>query len=189
METVDLKKLDVAIKYLQRITDGRNPVNNMPAEEDTVLNNPNVIRCMFFVKEVLEEVRNNDGVIISKKTKSKRESFPKEPFPFEILNEFQYQEDKSIAHFLMQIHAPLEGRNIKKISPQAITNWLKKERYLTMEYCQEVRKESTVPTKKGKELGIYTERRTYPTNTYLAVIYNRNAQEFLVKNLKEIISG
>ena len=53
---IDAKKLDIAILYLQRIADGNNPVNNMPAGEDSVLNNPNVIRCMYFVKEVLEEV-------------------------------------------------------------------------------------------------------------------------------------
>ena len=56
MESVDMKKLETAIVYLQRIADGNNPINNLPAEEDSVLNNPNVIRCMFFVKEVLEEV-------------------------------------------------------------------------------------------------------------------------------------
>ena len=183
MEIVDLRKLDIAIKYLQRITEGCNPVNNMPAEEDAVLNNPHVIRCMFFVKEVLEEVRSNNGVVGRKKSKLEGE-----PFPFEILDEFQYQEDKSIAHFLMQIHAPLDGRNIRKISPQAITNWLKKEGYLTKDYCLEVGKESTMPTEKGRELGIYTEIRTYPTNTYVAVIYNRNAQEFLVKNFKVMVS-
>uniref|UniRef100_UPI004056D374 hypothetical protein n=1 Tax=Agathobacter sp. TaxID=2021311 RepID=UPI004056D374 len=57
METIDLKKLDVAIKYIERIADGCNPVNNIPVGEDDVLNNPNVIRCMYFVKEVLEAVR------------------------------------------------------------------------------------------------------------------------------------
>lgn len=184
METLDLNKLDVAIKYVQRIADGCNPVNNLPAEEDSVLSNPNVIRCMFFIKEVLEEVRRNKGVIGSKKAKSR-----KEPFPFEILKKFQYQEDKSIAHFLKQIYTQAEEINFKRIAPQIITNWLKKEGYLTMEYCQEVRKESTVPTEKGKALGIYTEVRTYSKNTYLAVIYNRNAQEFLVRNLKEIVNG
>ncbi len=184
METVDLNKLDVAIKYVQRIADGCNPVNNMPAEEDAVLSNPNGIRCMFFIKEVLEKVRRNEGLIGSKKAKSK-----KEPFPFEILKEFQYQEDKSIAHLLMQIHAQAEERNFRKIAPQTITNWLNKEGYLTVEYCQEVGKESTVPTEKGKTLGIYTQVRTYSTNTYLAIIYNRNAQEFLVKNLKAIVNG
>ena len=67
---IDIKKLDTAILYLQRIAEGNNPVNNMPAEEDSVLNNPNVIRCMYFVKEVLEEVKRNDGFIGKKPKKS-----------------------------------------------------------------------------------------------------------------------
>ena len=69
MESIDMKKLETAIVYLQRIADGNNPINNLPAEEDSVLNNPNVIRCMFFVKEVLEEVKRNNGYIGKKSKK------------------------------------------------------------------------------------------------------------------------
>lgn len=184
METVDMNKLEVAIKYVQRIADGCNPVSNVPMEDDTVLNNPNVIRCMFFIKEVLEEVRRNDGMIAGKRAKAK-----KEPFPFDILKEFQYQEDKSISHLLAQVHAPIEERDIKKISPQTVTTWLKSAEYLTTDYCAEVKKESTMPTEKGKELGIYSEVRDYGGRTYLAVIYNRKAQEFIVKNLEKIVNG
>ena len=61
MESIDMKKLETAIVYLQRIADGNNPINNLPADEDSVLNNPNVIRFMFFVKDVLEEVKRNGG--------------------------------------------------------------------------------------------------------------------------------
>lgn len=50
MEPVDLAKLETAIKYVERIAEGNNPVNNLPMEEDAVLNNPNVIRCMYFVR-------------------------------------------------------------------------------------------------------------------------------------------
>ena len=64
MESVDMKKLETAIIYLQRISDGNNPINNLPADEDSVLNNPNVIRCMFFVKEILEEVKRKSKFII-----------------------------------------------------------------------------------------------------------------------------
>ena len=31
MESVDMKKLETAIVYLQRIADGNNPINNLPA--------------------------------------------------------------------------------------------------------------------------------------------------------------
>lgn len=184
MEAVDMNRLDVAIRYIQRIADGCNPVTNELVEDDAVLNDPNVIRCMFFVKDVLEEVRRSNGVISSRRTKSR-----KEPFPFEILKHFQYQEDKTISHLLEQIHAPAEGLDIKKISPQTITGWLKTAGYLTVEYCLEVRKESTMPTEKGRALGIYTEVRTYGANSYLTVIYNRQAQEFLTTNFEAIVNG
>lgn len=35
MEFVDKKKQETAILYLQRIADGNNPVNNMPAEKNS----------------------------------------------------------------------------------------------------------------------------------------------------------
>lgn len=184
MEKIDSKRLDAAIEYVQRIADGYNPVHNTEAESDSVLDNPNVIRCMYFVKEVLEAVRRNDGIIGGLKPKAK-----KEPFPYEILGEYHYQGDKTISHLLAQIHLPAEGKNIKKISPQTITGWLKKSGYLTEEYCKEVGKVATIPTELGKELGIYAEVRTYSANTYLAVIYNRNAQEFIVQNLEAIVNG
>ena len=83
----------------------------------------------------------------------------------------------------------MEGRDIKKISPQTVTGWLKSAGYLTVEFCREVRKESTMPTEKGRELGIYTEVRTYTSNSYLTVIYNQKAQEFIVANLEAIVNG
>lgn len=107
---------------------------------------------------MLEEIHQNDGIIGGKLPKPK-----KEPFPFEVLKEFEYQEDKIISHLLEQIYIPLEGKNIKKISPQTITRWLKSAGYLTVEYSKEVRKESTMPTEKGRE--------------------------FLVKNLEAIVNG
>ena len=141
----------------------------------------NVYKLDLAIK-LLEEVRQGIGTQTRPKPR-------KEPFPFEILSQFHYQEDKTISHLLDQIHAPAEGLDIKKISPQTITGWLKAAGYLTVEYCQEVRKESTMPTEKGQALGIYTEVRTYGANSYVTVIYNRQAQEFLVENFEAIVNG
>lgn len=99
MEIIDMKKLETAIVYLQRITEGNNPVNNMPAQDDSVLNNPNVIRCMFFVKDVLEEVKRNNGYIGRRARKS-----DKAEFPIEVLGSFSYEEDKAITKFTSQIN-------------------------------------------------------------------------------------
>ena len=63
------EKLEKAIIYVDRIANGCNPVNNSPLTNDSVLNNPNVIRCMYFIKDILKEVYDNGGVI-SKKNKN-----------------------------------------------------------------------------------------------------------------------
>ena len=82
MKKFDSIKLDTAIKYVERIADGCNPVNNNPLEDNDVLNNPNIIRCMYFIKDVLEEVQRNDGIVGGKGMKAETV-----PFPTEILGD------------------------------------------------------------------------------------------------------
>ncbi len=119
MEPVDIKKLETAIVYLQRITAGNNPINNTPVDEADVLNNPNVIRCMFFVKEVMEEVRRNGGYIGKKATRKGRLDFP-----VDSLTSFVYQEDKSISKVIGQINDVIDTNIYKKISVPMVTRWL-----------------------------------------------------------------
>ena len=45
MGEYDIKRLEVAIQYINRMVSGRNPVTNRPAPENEVLTNPNVNRC------------------------------------------------------------------------------------------------------------------------------------------------
>ena len=72
---IDLTKLDLAIKYIERMAEGKNPVTNQDIIEETIVNDPNVIRCLFFIVDVLKQVQANGGAITSN-TKSKKEKFP-----------------------------------------------------------------------------------------------------------------
>lgn len=54
MGEIDLKKLDVSIEYIKRMAEGKNPINNESLDNDSVLNNPNVIRCFYFIEDVLK---------------------------------------------------------------------------------------------------------------------------------------
>ena len=182
MSRVDQTKLEVAIKYIERIADGCNPVNNSPLEEHDVLNTPTVIRCMYFIKDILEEVRRNDGIVAGK-----REKEAAMPFPKEILNEFTYVEDKSITHVLNQIYEPIAGLNVKKIAAVKVTAVLKEKGYLLEEVNQENGKTRKVPSESGKELGMYLMEREFNGRTYQSVMYNKNAQEYIVKLLKELV--
>lgn len=181
MKQVDLAKLEVAIKYAERMADGCNPVNNIPLEQGDVLNNPNIIRCMYFIKDILEEVRSNGGIIGKNQEKE-----PASPFPMEVLDEFAYAEDKSITHVLNQIYEPVSEKNVKKVSVTKVTAALKEEGYLLEETNPETGKTRKVPSEKGKELGIYMTEREYNGRVYQSVIYNKNAQEYVVKVVRQM---
>ncbi len=184
MVSIDMKKLETAILYMQRIADGNNPVNNMPAEEDTVLNNPNVIRCMYFVKEVLEEVKKNNGYI--GRTPRKKD-MPK--FPLEILSSFSYREDNGIAKFVGQINESVDKNKYQKLSYRPILHWLKLNGFLAEEFSKEFDKTITLPTEKGSQIGIRAERRSSRGVDYMLVIYGRQAQEYIVQNMEAILNG
>ena len=184
MEYIDLEKLDVAITYMQRIADGKNPVNNMPAEDDDVLNNPNVIRCMFFVKEILEEVKRNEGRIGSKEKKKQKQAFP-----IEALGKFEYKGDIHISGFADQINQMIDSDVYRKFSYGPVIRWLKANNFL-VEVVGNDNKTKNRPTEKGVRLGIYTERRTNAYGRdYTVVLYNQGAQEFIVKNMEAILNG
>lgn len=184
MESIDMKKLNTAILYLQRIADGNNPVNNMPAEDDAVLNNPNVIRCMYFVKDILEEVRRNNGYIGKRAGKS-----DKPEFPMEALAAFTYREDKPISKFVEQINEPVDDNVYKKLTYKPILQWLKQNGFLIEQFSQEFSKNITLPTEKGDQIGIRTERtRSAKGVDYLLIIYGKQAQEYIVKNMEDILA-
>ena len=183
MESVDMKKLETAIIYLKRIAEGNNPINNLPADEDSVLNNPNVVRCMFFVKEVLEEVKRNNGYIGGRTRKSR-----KLDFPIEKLKEFSYKEDKAISRLVEQINEPLDKDVFQKLSYKMVVQWLKQNDFLKEEYSQELQKNVTMPTEKGVKFGIYAERRVNSRGVeYARVMYNQQAQTYIIQNMEYIL--
>lgn len=182
---IDKKKLDTAILYLQRIADGKNPVNNMPVEDDAVLNNPNVIRCMYFVKEVLEEVKRNGGFVGRKSRKN-----AKGDFPLESLNEFEYRADKPITKFVEQINEAVDNEGYRKLSYKPILQWLKLNDFLAEEHSQEYDKMVTLPTEKGIQIGLRAEKRINSQGSkYIWIIYGRQAQEYIIQNMEAILSS
>ena len=50
MKQFDLEKVETALTFVERIADGKNPINNDIADKDDVMNDPVIIRSMFFVK-------------------------------------------------------------------------------------------------------------------------------------------
>ena len=174
------EKLEKAIIYVDRIANGCNPVNNSPLTNDSVLNNPNVIRCMYFIKDILKEVYDNGGVV-SKKNKNYNKKFD-----FQLLNKYKYIENKSISKIVRQINELITDASMEPLKAKPIITWLKDNGYIIHGVINNL--EGSIITEKGKSIGMYNEIQTFQNRTYIALLYNEKAQEFLINNLKYILA-
>lgn len=191
MEQIDLTKLEKAIIYVDRIADGKNPVNNLPAE-DEILNDPNVIRCMYFIRDVLMAVKNNDGVVgkLNNSNSSKDKATKKrQSFPLETLKDFSYVEPKTISRFVEQLNQKVSKNEYRGISHNRITAWLKKNGYLYDAPNEKTGKTSTAVTDKGRLLGITQKLIVDEISgySYIRIEYERTAQEFIVSKIPEMM--
>lgn len=186
MEMIELSKLEQSLTIVTRIAEGLNPITGEAASDDMILNNPEIIRNMFMAKEVLEAVKRNDG-FIGKGSKKNSSDLPY--VTQSDLNEFYYQGDKTITKLVEQINSLFDLSKYRKIGYSLITNSLKLNGYLE-EQRDETGKIVSVASEKGNSIGIYSEMRSSMYGRpYMAVIYGKMAQEFIVEHLEKIIDG
>ena len=187
MASYDLKRLEVAIQYIRRMSDGKNPVTNRPAPENEVLNNMNVHRCLKFIDEVLTDVHKSGGTVGMISQRALKQSVS-EIFPYDALAQYRYLQDQQISYFLKQLEEYLpEGQKIP-VPATTITLWMRENGYLEKKVLGDTGKENSVPTRKGENLGLYMEKAgTYP-NEYYRVFYNESAQRFIIDNFRRILT-
>ena len=51
---IDFERLDESRKILYKIADGIDPINNVPISKESFLNDPRVIRSIFFLVDYIE---------------------------------------------------------------------------------------------------------------------------------------
>ncbi len=184
---IDQEKLKVATVYVNRMAEGKNPVYNTATKPEDVLNNPNIIRCMYFIRDVLYAVAEQGGEIGSQEEAKAPE--PSKHYPFEVLEGFVYKEDLSITHFLNQLLAMANDPMVRPLTYYPIIAWFKDHGYLEDQVTATGQKVSA-PTRLGKSMGIYQEhRKNFHGEEYDVVMYGKVIQEFMAKNLKAIILG
>ena len=188
----DIKRLEVAIQYINRMVSGRNPVTNRPAPENEVLTNPNVNRCLQFVSEILADVKSTGGIVGKAPKVPRAARAPKpsiaETFPYDILQGFRFQRDQQISYFLKQLAELLPEDESLGFQATMITDWLRENGYLEKTFMKDISKETNIPTQKGEEIGIYSEKAgTFP-NEYYRIFYNEKAQLFLISNFRRILT-
>lgn len=179
---MDIKLVQHAKDYIDAMARGVHPLTGQEIPEADTLNNIKISRCLYYVSDVLGEVIENGGV--SKPQKGKKEPFDETKIDLTKIN--YSKSPKNVSDLVAQIN-DLRPENMVKLKVTAITDWLVDIGMLEVLTFND--KNRKLPTAQGLAMGILKEERTGLYGTYQAVLYDENAQHFIIDNLPAIIQG
>lgn len=152
----ELEKMQRAKMYIDKLANGINPIDDIAAPENDVINNVRISRCFFYVSDILRQVIENGGTAKAIKSVSKS--------PFFLTNEQKNQyipTDKpiSVSEITKSLNAIADLEKCKKLSYSLITEWLISIGALELRNSFDG-KTKKYPTQQGVELGITNETRS-----------------------------
>ena len=177
---IDTKKLATAKVWIEKLANGINPLNDELVKEDDIINNVHISRCLFYVTELLDEIKAETAV----DRKGRKAFFLSAK---EVAN-IHISTPNGIANFVKLVNEYISS-DMKPLSAVQVIKWLIKEGIL-----QEVSKgdghKTNLPTEKGNSLGINIEIQRNPDGLeYQRVVYSVNAQRFLLNNIESIVTS
>ena len=180
----ELEKMRRAKMYIDKMANGINPIDDTYAADLDVINNIRISRCLFYVSDILRQVIDNNGVI-------KNIKVPKKKFflPADRINSFSFSETPISASEISKRLNDLADLSLcYQLKYSDIVNWL-----ISIKALEEIKlangKSRKIPTKQGENLGIFSETRRGRNGEYIVVVYNRDAQQFIIDNIEAIIAN
>ena len=181
---IDIKLTAHAKDYIDDLARGVNPFTKENVADEDIINNVKISRCLFYVSDILGEVISNGGINAKRISKPKQDSFDVEKLD---LDNFTHSVQPIPVSAIANKINELKPENMKKLKTTAITNWLVDINMLSV--VQINGKNHKRPTANGESLGITMEQRDGRFGPYYVVLYNENAQHFIIDNLPAIIDG
>lgn len=179
----ELEVLQRAKTYVDKLANGVNPLDDSYLSENDIVNNVRISRCLFYVSDILNQVIENGGSVTKKRTR--KEGFTVSD---EELQNFKFSNAPiSISEIAKRLNDLVTDTNIKNITHNNLSEWLVSIDMLKVEVSSEGKKLKR-PTENGLAIGISTESRTSLYGTYTVVLYNREAQQFIIDNLPAVLA-
>ena len=174
---IDMEKLVTAKVWIEKLANGINPLNDELVKEDDLINNVHISRCLFYVTELLDGIKAGTTV----EGRGRKSFFLSSKDAANI----HIPTPNGIANFVKLVNGYISS-DMKPLSAAQVIKWLRKEGVL-----QEVSKgdghKTNLPTEKGNSLGINIEIQRNPDGLdYQRVVYNVEAQRFLLNNIEAI---
>jgi hypothetical protein len=183
----EMEMLARAKMYMEKLANGINPITDEEVAENYAVNNVRLSRCFFYVSDILRQVIENGGVGTAEKPKKEKKELLQ--IPFEKRSSFAFSEKPIPAsEIARRINDLGDSEKMQKLSYNGIVNWLSELGMLTWTTAMDGKK-TKHPTPSGTEAGILIENRNGSKGPYQVVVYNLNAQHFIIDNLDAVIEA
>ena len=181
----ELEIMQHAKNYLDKLAQGIDPLTGQEVPEDDVINNVRISRCLFYVSDVLRQVIENGGIQVKPVKNGEKTPFA---LSFEERERYPFGEwPATVSVIAQRLNELAESETVQKLKTTSITKFLLQSGLLFEEEGANGSKNKR-PTEAGRRLGISTTVRTGQNGDYTAVVYNREAQQFILDNLDAIIA-
>lgn len=179
----ELEIMQRAKAYIDQLANGINPIDGTCVADSDVINNVRISRCLFYVSDILKRVIDNGGSIGKKKV-------AKGPFflPSEAAKGFRFSKAPiTVSEIVKHINSLADSERCCQLKLTSVTTWLIEIGALEVITTADG-KNTKLPTAQGTELGILTEKRMGQRGEYTVVVYNIEAQRFIIDNIEAIIA-
>lgn len=175
----EIETIARAQMYLEKLANGVNPLTDTEVNENDVVNNVRISRCLFYVSGILKQIT---GTGIYEIRKTEFTLTPKQ------LADFHYSEEpitiSEITKRLNHLVNPAESLTLKN---GVITDWLTSLGMLTNVTVNN--KNHKRVTEAGTKIGIiFEQKENQQGQSYIAISYNSDAQHFIIDNIDTIIA-
>jgi hypothetical protein len=173
------EKLLKAGEALNKIANGINPVTGEPIVQESFLQDPRIVRCLFYTKDILQKLADS--------------GFRTGPRPssFSITAEEKARVElppgnigiNQIAHCINEV---ININRSIKLTGVELNKRLKKMGILSEQPGQKGKTRTSVNAK-SKDYGIELEKRSFQGNEYEMVLFTEKGKQFLLDNLERIM--
>lgn len=180
----ELEMINRAKTYIDKLANGVNPLTDEPVSENDIVNNVRISRCFFYISDLLRRFAEGGFPEAAKKGK-------KQPFIIteEQRKRFEFSETPiSVSEIARRFNAAVNTEGAVQMRYSGITFWLIESGLLSVDRREDGRKVK-LPTAAGMELGISQEVRSGANGSYTVVVYNENAQRYIVDNIDAILEA
>ena len=181
----EMEIMQHAKDYLDKLAKGVDPLTGREVPENDIINNVRISRCLFYVSDVLRQVIENGGVIGAPPKKGELSPYA---LPYEERSRYTFDEwPRGASQIAQRLNERVDLSTMQKLKTTSITRFLLQSGLLFEEEGPSGKKNKR-PTEAGWKLGISTQQRTGLNGDYIAVVYDRQAQQFILDNLDAIIA-